>query len=101
MITFIIINAVLFVLSVLLLSGWGDKLIAGYNTLSPKERDAYHIKRLRLVVAVTLLLTMLFIDIPCLIGDEGNVMVIMASVASIVVVCFVAIVLANTWCRKK
>lgn len=100
MITIIIINIVLVVLSVLLLTGRGDKLIAGYNTLTPKEREGYHVKRLRLVLAVTLLLTTLLLDIPFLIGDEENVMAIMASVIYIFIVCFVAIFLANTWCRK-
>ena len=87
-------------LSVLLLTGRGDKLIAGYNTLTPKERERYHVKRLRGVLAVTLLLTLLFLDIPFLMGDEENVMAIMASVIYIFIVCFVAIFLANTWCKK-
>lgn len=55
-----ILTTILFVpLILLILSGRGDNLIAGYNTASEKEREQYHIKRLRLVIAGIMLATII------------------------------------------
>ena len=51
-----ILTTILFIpLTLLILSGRGDNLIAGYNTASKEEREQYHIKRLRWVIAGTML----------------------------------------------
>ena len=49
MIIQIIIALLLFVSGVVVLTGKGDKLIAGYNTASKEEREKVNIKRLRLL----------------------------------------------------
>ncbi len=40
-----VISAILIAVSAIILSGKGDKLIAGYKTAGEKERQQYHIKR--------------------------------------------------------
>ena len=69
-----IVFAVMFlVLAVIFLMGKGDMLIAGYNTASEEERKTIDIKRLRIVMAVLMVVTAIF----------------------------VGIIIANTWTKKK
>lgn len=51
-----VLAAIFVFLAVLLLLGKGDMLIAGYNTASPEEREQYDIRRLRLLVALVLII---------------------------------------------
>ena len=75
------IIAVLFlVFAIVFLMGKGDKLIAGYNTASEEERKTIDIKRLRIVMAVLMVVTAVFCTIPPLLGG---------------------IIIANTWAKKK
>ena len=61
-----IISAILIAISAIILSGKGDNLIAGYKTAGEKEKEQqqYHIKRLRLVIALMCLLPILVCWIP-------------------------------------
>ena len=56
MVAIIIVAALLFVLGIVILSGKGDNLIAGYNTSSKKDKEKYDVKRLRLVFGLMLIL---------------------------------------------
>ena len=96
---FYLVAAVFAGIAVLLLSGRGAWLIAGYNTSSPEEKQKYDEKRLcrfmgsgAAVIAVFLLGVALFQDrLP-------------ASFAPGVVIggtALVMVVLANTICRRK
>ena len=96
----IFFSVVMLALAVVIMTGRGDNLIAGYNTLKPQERERYYIKRLRGVIAVTLVLTTAIIDIPIFFGWD-DVMCHIASAAYILVICVIAVILANTWCKKK
>ena len=59
------IIAVLFlVFAIVFLMGKRDKLIAGYNTASEEERKTIDIKRLRIVMAVLMVVTAVFCTIP-------------------------------------
>lgn len=86
---------------ILILSGWGDSLIAGYNTSSKEKQQKYNIKRLRLVVALILFIVPVVISVPFFFGKEDN------AVAHIIttIVCFtiviLGVILANTWSKKK
>ena len=95
-----ILTTILFApLTLLILSGRGDNLIAGYNTASEKEREQYHIKRLRLVIAGILLATTILFWIPILMNNKDPYKLIV--LIGMFPVCFIGIILANTWAKKK
>ena len=95
-----ILTTILFVpLILLILSGRGDNLIAGYNTAREKEREQYHIKRLRLVIAGILLATIILFWIPFLMNDKELYKYIV--LVGMFPVCFIGIILANTWAKIK
>ena len=70
MVVLIIVSIVFIALGVLILSGKGDFLIAGYNTASKEEKKQVNIKRLRLVIAV-ILFAIVLLFIPWLIGKDN------------------------------
>ncbi len=79
------------------LRGKCDGFIAGYNTSSPEKQKHYDIKRLRLIVACFHFaiagLLFLFLMKSDLAADVFLICIIVLSVA--------AVVLANTWAKKK
>jgi len=98
--TVAIFTTILFTpLILLILTGRGDNLIAGYNTASQKEREQFNIKRLRLVIASILLATLILFWIPFLMNDKELYKYIV--LVGIFPVCFIGIILANTWAKKK
>ena len=96
LVTAIFIAALLLGMGILILTGKGDMLIAGYNTASKAEREKYDIKRLRLVIGL-----LLIILAPCsfLIVAEARWAAYSFSAITIVLT-IVALVLANTWAKK-
>jgi len=98
MINAIFTTIVLTPLFILILSGRGDNLIAGYNTASKEEREQFNIKRLRLVISVMILIVIIAFWIPILLGNQRSI--IHVSIA-LIPVCFIGIILANTWAKKK
>ena len=92
----ILLASLCLILALVILVGKGDWMIAGYNTASPKEREKYNIKRLRIVLAVLMVVTALFVlsmlyTPPYLIGLTAQLLVI---------ACIVGVILANTWAKK-
>ncbi|MBQ3635560.1 MAG: DUF3784 domain-containing protein [Bacteroidales bacterium] len=100
LIVLIVIAIVFIVLAFMMYSGKGDKFIAGYNTMTEEERAKVDIKRLRLLMAITCVVSALFVGACYMLEDRGrNAMLIAAG-------CFVAftvviVILANTWAKKK
>ena len=95
-----IVFAIMFlVLAVIFLMGKGDMLIAGYNTASEEERKTIDIKRLRIVMAVLMVVTAVFCTIPPLLGNDKNSL--LAAAGIFVAIIFVGIIIANTWTKKK
>lgn len=95
-----IVFAVMFlVLAVIFLMGKGDMLIAGYNTASEEERKTIDIKRLRIVMAVLMVVTAVFCTIPPLLGNDKNSL--LAAAGIFIAIIFVGIIIANTWTKKK
>ena len=95
----IIVIAILLVLvGIAYLRGKCDGFIAGYNTSSPEKQKEYDIKRLRLLVAcfhfVLAALFFLF-----LMKNADLAATIFLSCVAVLAV--VAVVLANTWAKKK
>lgn len=92
--------SILFVsLALIILFGKGDKLIAGYNSANEEERRKYDIRRLRLVTGVALILVAAEIWIMAAVGDDVRRIVI--TIIAILFVAIVAVILANTWCKRK
>lgn len=92
----ILLSSLCLILALVILVGKGDWMIAGYNTASPKEREKYNIKRLRIVLSVLMVVTALFVlsmlyTPPYLIGLTAQLLVI---------ACIVGVILANTWAKK-
>ena len=98
MILIIIVAVILVIMGVLILIGKGDNLIAGYNTASPKEKAQYNIRHLRSLIGglLIVLAPMLF-----LLRGEDTMVATWAFVALVFVLCIVAVILANTWAKKK
>jgi hypothetical protein len=94
----IIIAALCAIMGFVVLMGKGDKLIAGYNTASEKEKEKYNIHRLRFVVGVVLLAVAFLM--PLLLLKVGNVFKGLFS-GIVVILSIAAVILANTWAKKK
>ena len=83
-------------LGVVILSGKGDWLIAGYNTASHEEREKYNIRRVRGVLG-----TLMFI-VACAV----SIMQIMPEIYTILIaillfiLAFIAIGIINTWGKR-
>ena len=94
-----ILTTILFIpLTLLILSGHGDNLIAGYNTATKEEREQFNMKRLRMVIGGILFLTIIAFWIPVLIGNQKF---IIPMTIALIPICFIGIILANTWAKKK
>ena len=92
----ILLASLCLILALVIFVGKGDWMIAGYNTASPKEREKYNIKRLRIVLSVLMVVTALFVlsilyTPPYLIALTAQVLLI---------VCIIGVILANTWAKK-
>ncbi len=88
----LIISLIVLVLAIIILSGKGDNLIAGYNTARKEDWETYNIKRVRICIGgmlvVLSMLMLLFAD---------NFILLIAVVPSLSIL---SIVLANTWGKK-
>ncbi|MBQ3732053.1 MAG: DUF3784 domain-containing protein [Muribaculaceae bacterium] len=101
MTTLIILDIILVILGIVILTGKGDFLIAGYNTAKKEEKEKVNVQRLRWVIAGLLFMVALILSIPCLIGAEDNAMANLFVPICAIFATVVAVILANTWCMKK
>ena len=99
MIPSIIFSILFIVLAIILLMGKGDKLIAGYNTASEKERKTVDIKRLRIVVAILMVITAVFCAIMPLVGNNKSSQ--LAAAGIFIAITIIGVIFANTWAKKK
>ena len=97
MLTTIIIAPLMTILGIVILSGKGDMLIAGYNTVSKEEREKYDIKRLRLVLGILMIL----IALASLLFLEESLTAVLAFGMLVIVLIIPALILANTWAKKR
>ena len=93
-----ILTVIMIALCAIILSGKGDNLIAGYKTATEKERQQYDIKRLRLVVALICLLSILVCWIPCF---TENILIGICVPILCFILIFAGILVINSWCKKK
>ena len=90
------LSLLLFILAVLIATGRGDKLIAGYNTASAKEKAKVDIKRLRLLVGLfcAAVGTMIIVDLLAGLGAlHITIIMFWLTVATAI--------FANPWTVKK
>ena len=99
MIPSIVFSILFIVLAIILLMGKGDKLIAGYNTASEEEREKVDIKRLRIVMAILMVITAVFCAVLPLIGNNKTSQ--LAATGIFIAITIVGIIVANTWAKKK
>lgn len=92
-----VLAAIFVFLAVLLLLGKGDMLIAGYNTASPEEREQYDIRRLRLLVALVLIIVSVGMVLMALWPERFAI----AFTFIEIFICLLTVILANTWAKKK
>ncbi len=97
MLTTIIIAPLMTILGIVILSGKGDMLIAGYNTASKEEREKYDIRRLRLVLGILMIL----IALASLLFLEESLTAVLAFGMLVIVLIILALMLANTWAKKR
>ena len=93
------ITLLMALLAVIILLGKGDAFIAGYNTSREEQRKQFNVKRLRIVAAALLLLTVAFAWLVVLIGDI--IVNLLVGLPFLFVCYIVGIIIANTWCKKK
>lgn len=99
MIPSIVFSILFIVLAIILLMGKGDKLIAGYNTASEEEREKVDIKRLRIVMAILMVITAVFCAIMPHIGNNKNSQLTAAAI--FIAITIVGVIFANIWTKKK
>ena len=95
---FIFLAVILILVGIAYLRGKCDGFIAGYNTSSPEKQKKYDIKRLRLIVACFhfALAGLFFLY---LMKNSGLAATIF--LYCVVTIAITAVVLANTWAKKK
>ena len=99
MIPSIVFSILFIVLAIILLMGKGDKLIAGYNTASEEERKKVDIKRLRIVMAILMVITAVFCAILPLVDNNKTSQ--LAATGIFISITIVGVIVANTWAKKK
>lgn len=99
MIKSIIFAALFVILGIIFLMGKGDKLIAGYNTASEEEKKEVNIQRLRLLMAVMMVITAGFCILLPFIGKDRNS--VLAATGVFIVITWIFVIIANTWAKKK
>ena len=98
MIWIIVIAILLVLMGIAYLRGKCDGFIAGYNTSSPEKQKKYDIKRLRLIVACFhfALAGLFFLYLM-----KNSDLAATIFLYCVVTIAITAVVLANTWAKKK
>ncbi len=92
--------AVFVLLSIILLSGHGSGLIAGYNTADSEEKNKYDEKKLCRVTGTGLSVISVLVFIMAKWNDTLPASFIYFFIAATVTVCIAIVVLLNTVCKK-
>ena len=94
----IVLAAILVLVGIAYLRGKCDGFIAGYNTSSPEKQKRYDIERLRLIVAC---FHFALASLGFLFLMKNADMAATIFLSCVAVLSVVAVVLANTWAKKK
>ena len=82
--------------AIILFTGKGDILIAGYNTASKEEKEKCNIKRLRFLVGSIFILSAFLMAL-----RDMDIMGRGLFVISTIILVIATLILANTWAMKK
>lgn len=93
------ISLIMIILAIVILTGKGDGLIAGYNTAREEERNRFNTKRLRAVTAAMILFTLAFVWLVALI--DSPVVIFLVCLPVLFGFYIVCIVITDKWCKKK
>lgn len=93
--------AVLLALSIILLTGHGANLIAGYNTSTKEEKDRYDTKKMCRVVGAGMALITVLIFIMAVWEDVLPASFARVSMGIVIADCVAILLLVNTVCKKK
>lgn len=91
---------ILAVLSVILISGHGSCLIAGYNTASKEEKEKYNRKRLCRVIGIGLSVISVLLLIMGLFEDVLPASFAYVSIGIVIVDCLLIIMVGTVSCKK-
>lgn len=97
-----LVSLVLLIMAIIILSGKGDSLIAGYNTASREAQDVYDKRRVRILVGVLLIVIGLVLPafgLLLILGYKDLVLVAFPATAFIIVAATFAT--AHLWAKKK
>lgn len=97
-----VISLIILVVAVVIMIGRGDDFIVGYNIASKKTRDMYHIKRVRIIVGI--LLVLIAIALPVLaallvMGYKEIVMNVFPALAFVLIAATFTV--SHLWAKKK
>lgn len=95
-----VIFAIMTLLSVVLLSGRGAFLIAGYNTASKKEKGKFDEKKLCRVAGIGTSVISIFLLVMAILNDNLPTYFAYIFFSAIVVDVIVMLILTNTICKK-
>lgn len=95
-----IIAAIFVILSIILISGHGSGLVAGYNTAPKEEKEKYDEKKLCKVVGYGMAVIAILVLIMALFNRVLSTSFIYVFASIVIVDCIVIIVLSNTICKK-
>ncbi len=96
-----IIFAVLAVISLILLTGHGESLISGFNTVRNEEKEQYDRKKMSRIGGVYMVVISLFILAMAIFIDVLPVWFRYIFIGAVVVGAIVTIVLIKKKCKKK
>lgn len=91
---------VILIFTIILLSGRGAWLIAGYNTASKEEKAEYDEKKLCRVTGIGMAVIAILILVMGLFEDMLPASFAFISLGIIIVDCIVTIIVSNTVCKK-
>lgn len=97
-----LVSLVLLIMAIIILSGKGDSLIAGYNTASREAQDVYDKRRVRILVGVLLIVIGLVLPafgLLLILGYKDLVLVAFPATAFIIVAATFAT--AHLWAKKR
>ena len=95
-----VVGIVLAIFSIILLTGHGANLIAGYNTASKEEKDKYDAKKLCRVIGSGMAIIAVLVFV---MGIFENVLPASFAAISLIIVMIdivIMLVIANTVCKK-
>lgn len=93
--------ALTWIVTVVLLTGKGGFLIAGYNTAPKKHKLRFDEKKLSMVYGIGMCVIAIFITITSLLENKTGEVLITFMPAVIIVTVIVTLLVGNLYCRKK